>query len=86
MEQYSNSPLITALYHEKIRHLFEPQQKALERAVEEGIIKNLPIEIIQALMHGAMYSFIKFCLSRQEDLPKDVINKSFQAIWDMVQE
>jgi hypothetical protein len=84
VEQNSNSPLITAAYHEKICHLFEPQHKSLEKAIQDGIIKNLPIEMIMALIHGAMHSLMKFYLSHKEHLSEDIINKGFEAIWDML--
>lgn len=84
MEQYSNSPLITADYHEKIKHMFETQEKAMVTAIEDNIVKNLHLEMIHALIHGAMHSLIKYYLSNKDNLSEDTVSKGFEAIWDMI--
>ncbi|HEX2622719.1 MAG TPA: TetR/AcrR family transcriptional regulator, partial [Phototrophicaceae bacterium] len=44
-EQYENSPLITATSREEASKIANPIQKLFERAIQQNLLKELPVEM-----------------------------------------
>lgn len=82
MEQYSNSPMITFDTRQEGLRMFEQASNLFEQGVEEGLLKELPLEMIYMLVDGAAMSLVKLCLF-SEDKPDDkTLNAGINAIWD----
>lgn len=84
MEQYKNSPLITPENRKHTLKLFETPQSFMKKSIDNNIIKDLPLEMITALVSGALNSLIKLYLVNVIKLEEQDICNAFDAIWDMI--
>jgi AcrR family transcriptional regulator len=84
MEQYENSPLITATTHEEVTHLIEPLMDLFRCAVAENLLKELPFEILVTLFSGAVISLAKLYITGKVKIDEKMLNISINAIWDML--
>ena len=84
MEQYENSPLITASTHDEISRLMEPLCDLFESAEKENLLKDLPFEVLISLFSGAVISFAKLYKTGKIKLDEQVISTGINAIWDMI--
>lgn len=62
-EQYENSPLFTAATREEGMRIAEPIGDLFRRAREQNLLKEMPVEMLSALMSGAVISLAKLYLS-----------------------
>ncbi len=84
IEQYSNSPLITAdTRHEGIG-IFGQVRNLYKQAREEKLIKELPEEMLIALANGATLSLVKLCLFANVKVDEPTLNLGLDAIWDAI--
>ena len=83
-EQYENSPLITAATRAEVARLMEAFQTLFCQAAKEGLLKELPIETLNALMHGAVIALVKLYLSGTAKPEDAELKKGIIAIWDML--
>lgn len=83
-EQYENSPLITATTHAEAIRIAEPLQALFRRAIEQNLLKDLPFEILSALLSGAVISLAKLYLSGKVNLDETSLAAGIDAIWDMI--
>lgn len=83
MEQYENSPLITAATREEGIRIAAPFEDLFHRARGQNLLKELPFEILGTLLSGAIISLAKLQLSRSQ-LDDDTLTASIAAIWDLV--
>lgn len=84
-EQYENSPLITAATRKEISRIAEPAMGLFKRAVEQNLLKELPVEMLGALLSGAVMSLTKFYLSGAAKLDEASLAASVDAIWNMIE-
>ena len=83
-EQYSNSPLITQVTKEQGVQIMEPIGDLFERAKSEGLIKELPDDILLTMVMGAVFSLAKLYISAGIDVQNDALEAETDAIWDMI--
>lgn len=83
-EQYENSPLITAATHEEGKRIANPLNSLFHRAVEQNLLKELPIEMLGALLSGAVSSLAKLYLSGVMKLEEESLDAGLNAIWDLI--
>ncbi len=84
VEQYSNSPLITAQTREESLRIVEPGDAVFKRAVEQHLLKDMPVEMLSAIVSGAVNSLVKLYLSGAIQLDEKSINQGADAIWDAI--
>ncbi len=84
LEQFESSPHIKSINQEKYRSILKPYEILFERAKQHKMIKNLPVEILQALFTGAILSLTKYYIKSGVDLDESSLPASIDAIWDMV--
>lgn len=84
IEQYENSPLITASTHEEVTRLIEPLVELFRLAVAQSLLKELPFEILVTLFSGAVISLAKLYITGKVKLDEEMLNTSINAIWDMI--
>lgn len=84
MEQYANSPLITAATREEGMRTFSPVTQLFRRAREEHLLKELPLEMLSALAYGAAISLVKLCLFGGGKPEKAILDAGVRAIWDAI--
>lgn len=84
MEQYENSPLITASTHEEASRLMNPLCDLFECAEAENLLKKLPFEVLITLFSGAIISLAKLYKAGTIKLDDEVLSTGIDAIWDMI--
>lgn len=84
IEQYSSSPLITSdTKHEGI-DIFMQVRDLFNKAQEDNLIKELPIEMLIMLTNGATLSLVKLCLFSDITIDEATLNKGIEAVWDTI--
>ncbi len=81
-EQYENSPLITSATREEGARISLPVTKLFKRAGQQGLLKDLPIDTLGAMISGATISLAKMYRFKAPDSSN--LEKAVNAIWDMV--
>jgi AcrR family transcriptional regulator len=84
IEQYENSPLLTAATHAEISRLIEPWERLYQRARAENLLKDLAFEILGSLLMGALISLVKGYLSGAVQFNEEKFAGAIDALWDMV--
>lgn len=84
LEQYENSPQITAATREEGMRLAGPLKDIFERAGQAGLLKDLPVEVLGALMSGALIGLVKLHLSGGAGATGSTLDAGIDAIWDLV--
>ena len=84
MEQYANSPLITAATHEEGLRMFAQVNYLFERAKTENLLKELPMEMLSTLAYGATISLVKLWLFGKVELDEPTLDAGVDAIWDAI--
>lgn len=84
IEQYANSPLITAATHEEGLRMFKVVNHLFERAKEENLLKELPMEMLSTLAYGATLSLVKLWLFGKVALDEVALVGGIDAIWDAI--
>ena len=83
-EQYENSPLITDATRKEISHISEPMTELFRRAMEQELIKALPVPMLNTLILSAVIGLAKLYLSGPEKLEDASFEAGLDAIWDMI--
>lgn len=83
-EQYENSPLITDATHTEAIRIAEPVQALFKSAIEQNLLKELPFEILGAILSGAVISLAKLAISGKVKLDDTSLVAGIDAIWDMI--
>ena len=84
IEQYSNSPLITAETRNGGMDIFGVVRTLFKRAGEENLIKELPTEMLISIANGATLSIVKLCLFGNVNVDESTLNAGLEAIWDAI--
>lgn len=82
-EQYLNSPLITAATHAEGSRIFEPVSRLFFRALEQDMLKPIPMLMMGELIIGAVVSLSKYYINNQNQKEAEM-NTGIDAIWDMI--
>ncbi len=84
IEQYANSPLITAATREEGIRTFEPVNNLFKHAREANLLKDLPLEMLSTLAYGATISLVKLSLFGHNKLDSHMLDGGISAIWDAI--
>jgi AcrR family transcriptional regulator len=84
-EQYENSPLITEATREESLRIADPINQLFRQAAEQGILKEIPFEMLAALIYGATISLVKLYRSGALRFDDASLSAGLDAIWDMIE-
>ncbi len=84
-EQYENSPIITDATRQDISGMVGPVRELFERAGEQKLLRELPFEVLLAMVVGAVHSLVKLQLSGAARLDDATLDAALDAIWDIVE-
>ena len=85
IEQYERSPYISEIILiEEYKDIMKKYIDIYEQLMIQGLIKDLPIDVIYNLVSGAVVSLAKYCVSITDALEESVLLAAIEAIWDMV--
>jgi len=85
IEQYERSPYISEIMLiTEYTDLMKKYMEIYQQLLIQGLIKDLPIDVIYNLVSGAVISLAKYCMSNTEALEESALSAAIEAIWDMV--
>ncbi|PWA05874.1 TetR/AcrR family transcriptional regulator [Flavobacterium psychrotolerans] len=86
IQQFQTSPYIGQIEKEIIAKQAEPHLTLLKKGIEEGIIKNLPIELLNSLMTSQFFGLYQFLIANKLSKSKqqEIIQTTFEMLWDMI--
>lgn len=85
IEQYSNSPMITDATRQEGLRMFDQSINLFNRAREENLLKDLPTEMLKAIINGSTMSLIKLYIFSEIKPDDATLNAGLKAIWDAIQ-
>ncbi|MCG3218613.1 MAG: hypothetical protein KAR35_06380, partial [Candidatus Heimdallarchaeota archaeon] len=84
MEQYAHSPLLKQDFEEEFFEIIKPLIVMIEKAVEEGKIKLIPMELLTSLTFEVGIALAKKHISGIMDLTDEVMKIAAHACWDAI--
>lgn len=84
LEQYENSPLITASTREEELLIIRPIEELFDQATAQDLLKDLPSGVLYALFIGSVVSLIKHHLAGRYQLDENLLSVTTRAIWDLI--
>ena len=85
IEQYERSPYVSEIIRiTEYTDLMKKYMEIYQQLIIQGLIKDLPIDVIYNLVSGAVISLAKYCMSNTEALEESALSAAIEAIWDMV--
>lgn len=84
MEQYENSPVITDATRRDFSRMTGPIRDLFERASEQHLLRELPFDVLLAIVGGAIRSLVKLQLAGAARLDDATLDAALDAIWAIV--
>jgi AcrR family transcriptional regulator len=82
-EQFENSPYIDRLSDQQIEEIgFKVPHTLVNRAIEEGVIKDIPLEILRSFIIGPISRVVRMKIKGVIDVDEKLLNRSLDMIWD----
>ena len=81
-EQYANSPFIYSSTREENSKLFKPLKDFFEKAKKEQIIKDIPDEMLIAMLFGILKAQVRLHINNQLHATDKLIKKAQESCWD----
>ena len=83
-EQFASSPYTALVNKEEIEKLFEPMISALDRGIEQKIIKNVSFEILSTFIFYPITILSNSRLCQGFEINADNIDITFNMAWDAI--
>ncbi|MBI9099364.1 MAG: TetR/AcrR family transcriptional regulator [Spirochaetaceae bacterium] len=84
-QQYRHSPYINKETREEARQQFTPFLTFLHDGIENGVFKDVSIELMMGALLGIINSTVEVCLNDQEKIhDKLFLDQAFHILWDCV--
>ena len=84
LEQYSNSPFISQTPEGENLQFQRPVVAFLQGGIELGVLRNMEIELMTALLYGHVVAVAKLHLSGRLEINENILQRSAQSCWDSV--
>lgn len=83
-EQYENTPVITDATRQDFLRMAGPVGALFERARDQQLLRDLPFEVLFAIVSGAVRSLVKLQRAGAARLDNTTLDAALDAIWAMV--
>lgn len=86
IQQIHTSPYIGQIEKEIIDKQAEPHLTLLKNGIGQGVIKNLPVELLNSLITSQVFGLYQFVTSNKlsKSKQKEIIETTFEMLWDMI--
>jgi hypothetical protein len=81
LEQYHNSPFLTPETETETAAYLAPLFRYFEQAMESGLIRQMPFELVNALTYNLTVSLVKYHLAGTLELTDEVKELALTAVW-----
>jgi AcrR family transcriptional regulator len=83
-EQFANSPLVNRVSKEKSMAYYQPMVALFERGKQEGIFKDVPLEVCAAFMIAPLMYLAKGHHAGDLKLDSEMLELIYSIVWDAV--
>jgi AcrR family transcriptional regulator len=86
IQQFHSSPFIGQVEQEIIDSQTQPHLILIQRGIEEGVIKNMPVDFTYSMISSHAFGLYQYLTSKQISKVEqhDIIQKAFEMLWDML--
>jgi AcrR family transcriptional regulator len=86
IQQFHNSPYIRQVEVDVINKQVEPHLTLIQKAIKQGTIKPLPVDLVYSLMTNQVFGLYQFLMSKKISKAKqhETIEITFEMLWDMI--
>jgi AcrR family transcriptional regulator len=84
IEQYANSPFLDHETRGRQQELSAPFTRLFEQGMNTSVFRDLPLEILRALMYGSALQLAKTHISGSLELSETLLASAFEACWNAV--
>lgn len=86
IQQFSTSPFYSLISPEEIRKQAEPHLDFLQEGIKAAVLKPLPVGLLYTLINSHIAGINQYLSSGEfsTNKQKQIINESFQLLWDMI--
>ena len=84
LEQYSNSPFINQQVKEENFRFYKPVIDFIQTGIDKGVLREIHIELMVALLYGSVTSVVKLQLSNILQIEEHLLQDAIQSSWDGV--
>ncbi len=85
-EQFFYSGYISEEIKNEVDLMFEPLHQTLRVAQENGLVKQIDVEILIAQMHGAIHEIVKVLMKQKSQLGNTQLQRCFDMAWDSIKQ
>jgi TetR/AcrR family transcriptional regulator, repressor of fatR-cypB operon len=86
MDQFHNSPIITATTKEEGIRSFSPLILLLQKGQEQGIVKSISIDELMQFLNGGLTGFVRWILSNEKQLTPTLLDNQLRIAWDAIKQ
>lgn len=84
MNQYYNSPILTAETHEEGRLAFAPIANLLTSGREQGLVKDMELDELFEFLYGGIMGFVRWVVTSQKAVTKQSLENQLRIAWDAI--
>lgn len=86
IQQFHTSPYIGQVEKDALNKQVEPHLTLIQKAIKQGIIKPLPVDLVYLIMTNQIFGLYQFVTSKKLSQAKqhEIIETTFEMLWDMV--
>ncbi len=86
MGQFNSSPYLKKIAEEEIQKYVKPLKELLQNAIDEGVLKNMDLEILFTLISGHTFSINQYLIISEpkESKREQIISETFDLLWQMI--
>jgi AcrR family transcriptional regulator len=85
-QQFHSSPYLSMVSNEEILKQTKHFMDFMEEAIDARVLKPLPVDLLFTLLSSHIYGINEYLVASKldDEKQKEVINQSFELIWDMI--
>jgi AcrR family transcriptional regulator len=83
-EQFANSPLVNRVSKEESMAYYQPMVALFERGKQQGIFKDIPLEVCAAFMIAPLMYLAKGHHAGELKLNRETLDLIFRIVWEAV--
>lgn len=86
IQQFHTSPYIGEVEKEILDKQVEPHFKLIQKGIEQGVIKSLPVDLIYSLISNQVFGLYQYITSNNLSKTEqhETIQTTFEMLWDMI--
>jgi AcrR family transcriptional regulator len=86
IQQFQNSPYIKLLNQDIINEQVNKHLQLIQKGVDEGLIKPLPVDFIFSLISSQTFGLYQYMISKElsKKEQQETIQMTFEMLWEMI--